>query len=487
MQLRVAFVLTCAACGANSHAPGDAMSGDATPAVDAATPAVDAATPADAASVPDAAPSGVSLRFERVAHSRAFDVIATTDGPGGPAVALAADHGELGIATTTGLETRARLTPTITGNYAITATFGGITVARTAIVLDQVDEAWDQPEAVRGLVNTAGWEDGPSISPDGTVLTLQYLPVPIDCAIGMDPTKPACHVKGPLGAPERPNLPGAARVHPDGSYQNGCPSIQVPALPNPVPPDSLYAFHRALDGSFLAPHPIYFAGIDGCVSAFGLQILDAAGNAVYAFDDPRHEGEGARLYRTTIDPSHDRALGTFSVVNGEILLDTPGVSSIGDPGGPVQGNPGAFRLPGGNLVVISDDEQGRQDLYFNTAVSEAGPWAGQQQLPPPVSDPGAQESQPFFDGHTLWFRRESVVLATDWNGGPMGSAASWSTPRPILSPGADPGIGAVLVVGEPSLTTPGIAAAGPRELYFVYARRVADGTLDLDIGVVRAR
>jgi len=457
------------------------MSGDATPAVDAAV--------ADTA--PDAAPSGVLLRFERVAHSRAFDVLATVDWPGGPgsapAVALAADHGELSGATTTGLETRARLTPTTTGNYTITATFGGFTVVRTAIVLDQVDEAWDQPETVRGLVNTAGWEDGPSISPDGAVLTLQYLPVPIDCAIGGDPTKPACRVTGPLGAPERPNLPGIARVHPDGTYDNGCPSIGVPALPGPVPPDSLYAFHRAPDGAFVAPHAIYFAGIDGCVSAFGLQVLDAAGDAVYAFDDPRHDGEGARLYRTTIDLSHDRALGTFSLVRGEIQLDTPGVSSIGDAAGPVQGNPGAYRMPGGDVVVMSDDEQGRKDLFFNTAVSEAGPWAGQQLIPPPVSDPTAQESQPFFDGHTLWFRRESVVLATDWNGGPMGSAASWSTPRPILSPGADPGTGAIVVVGEPSLTTPGIAPPGPRELYFVYARRVADGTLDLDIGMVRAR
>ena len=471
---RVAFAITVAACGPPHQVPPDSVSPDT--------------TAADSAPAPDAAPRGLALGFHRVPGSRAFDVIATVDWPGGPtgapAAQLAADRGALGAATTTGLETRARLTPTTTGNYTITATFGDFTVSRTAIVLDQVDEEWDQPEVVRGLVNTAGWEDGPSISPDGTILTLQYLPVAIDCALTMVVGAPACRVRGPIDAPARPRMPGAARVHADGSYDNGCPSIGVPMIAsNVVPPDSLYALHRAPDGAFVDPHPILFDGIDGCVSAFGLQLLDAGGDAVYAFDDPRHAGEGARLYRTTLDPTRDRVLGTFSLANGQILLDQAGSSSIGDPGGPIQGNPNEYRIPGGGVVVISDDEQGRRDLFFNTAASEAGPWAGQQLIPPPVSDPGAQESQPFFDGHTLWFRRELVVLATDWNGGPMGSSSSWSTPRTVLAPGTDTGTGTVVVVGEPSVAT----LAPSRELYFVYGQRVVDGTLDLDIGMVRAR
>jgi hypothetical protein len=40
----------------------------------------------------------------------------------------------------------------------------------------------------------------------------------------------------------------------------------------------------------------------------------------------------------------------------------------------------------------------------------------------------------------------------------------------------------VIVVGEPSVTK-----TGPRELYFVYARKLADGTLDLDVARVPAR
>lgn len=434
-----------------------------------------------------APPRGVALQFHRVPGGRAFDAIATIDWPGVTGIDLAAqitaDQGALGPPVTTGLTTRARLTPSTTGNVTITATFAGLTASRTAIVLGEVEDTWDQPEVVRGLVNTPAWEDGPSISPDGTVLTVQYLPVAIDCALAGDPSLPACRIRGPVDAPARPRMPGASRVRADGTYQNGCPSIGVPSIANPVPPDSLYAFHRAADGSFVDPHPISFAGIDGCVSAFGLQLLDGAGDAVYAFDNPLHAGEGARLYRTTIDVAHDGVLGTFSLTGGQIALDMTGSSSIGDPAGPVQGNPNEYRIPGGPLLLFSDDEQGRRDLFVNLAASEAGPWIGQLHLPPPVSDPMAQESQPFFDGRTLWFRRDLVVLATDWTGGPLDAASSWTVPRTVLAPGTDTGTGAVIVVGEPSVAT----RVPVRELYFVYGRRVPDGTIDLDVGKVTAR
>jgi len=179
-------------------------------------------------------------------------------------------------------------------------------------------------------------------------------------------------------------------------------------------------------------------------------------------------------------------LGQFVNVAGTLtLIDTSGSVSLGDADG-VQGNPNLFHQPDGTVVVFSDDEQGRKDLFANTAATVAGPFAGQTLIPPPVSAVGPQESQPFFDGHTLYFRRELTVLATDWNGGTMGDAASWTTPRTILGPGdaTETDAGTVPVVGEPSLT---LDPSAPKELYFVYARRVADGTLDLDIAMVPAR
>src|SRR5262249_16949914 len=153
-------------------------------------------------------------------------------------------------------------------------TAGSFTATRTALVLGSVDDAWNQPEPVRGLANTLGWEDGPSISPDGSMLTLQYLPVSISCLLGGDLSSPACHVIGPVAAPARPNQPGANRVNADGTYLNACPTAGIPTITTPVPPNSLYALQRQPDGSFADPHPIYYDGIDGCVGAFGFQLLD---------------------------------------------------------------------------------------------------------------------------------------------------------------------------------------------------------------------
>jgi hypothetical protein len=438
----------------------------------------------DAVPSPDAAPSQLTLALHRLAGSQAFDVTAQLDvASTSITVELATDRGSLGPTTAVDRGVTARLTPAGTGNYTITATAGALTATTTAIVLATVDDEWDQPEVVPGPVSTLGWEDGPSISPDGSILTVQYLPVSISCLLGGDPAAPACRVIGPIDAPERPNMPGAERVHPDHTYTNGCPSVGADTLTFPVPPDSLFAFQRQADGSFADPHPIYYDGIDGCVSAFGFELLDAAGHAVYAFDDPRHpDGPGARVFHATIDPTQDTVLGRFAVVGTTLELQADAGTRIGDATG-TQGNPGLWYPPGGGAVLFTDDEQGDQDLSVNTAPSLTGPYAGKAIIPAPISAAGAQESQPFFDGTTLYFRRDLVVLATDWNGGPMSDAASWSAPRPILEPSSDTATGEAVVVGEPSIAT----VDGHRELYFVYARTVADGTLDLDIGRVRSR
>ena len=444
---------------------------------------IDAPVAADAAvPPPDAAPT-LSLRFDRTPGSVELDAIATLEGASTP-VTLSADHGALGATQPTATGGQAHLVPAGTGAYTITATAGALTVSRVALVIGSVDEAWNQPEPVRGLANTPGWEDGPSISPDGSVLTFQYVAVSISCLLDMQVGGPACKIVGPVDAPARPRMPGASRVNADGTYVNGCPSIGVPTLTNFVPPNSLYSLHRAPDGSFGDPHPIYYAGADGCIGAFGLQLTDDAGGAVYALDNPVTNGAGARVFLAHLDPTADVVLGTFANVGGQLELDGHIGTMIGDPDG-VQGNPNLWTdLTGNAVVLFSDDESGRQDLFFNDAAAATGPYAGQTLIPPPVSAAGVQESQPFFDGHTLYYRRDLVVLATDWNGAAMSDAASWTAPRTILAPGTgETDVGTVPVVGEPSVTT----TAPAKELYFVYGRRVADGTLDLDLAMVPAR
>lgn len=437
-------------------------------------------TPEDALP-PDATPPTLALRFERTANSVELDAIASwLDGTtivDGPAIALAVDRGTLGTPAADGLATRAHIAPGGSGKLVVTATAAGQMVTRTAIVLAGVDEAWGQPELVRGVVNTAGWEDGASISPDGQRLVLQYLPVPIDCLIGGDANAAACQVIGPVTAPERPGLPGAERVT-GGTFHNGCPTLGADPLPPEivVAPNAQWVFSRQPDGSFADPRPVYYANADGCLSSFGLMIESDNATVTWAFDDLTDEPP--RLHRAQLALAGPTVLGTYT--NGT-LGGEPGVELALGETTQAEGNPFVRVGSDGKQLVLFDDESGRQDLMFANETT-AGAFAAVQTIPAPVSVPNEQESQPFMDGSTLLFRRGLVVLASEWNGGPMQTASSWSPPRAILTPGAETATGAIIVVGEPSIAT---TPAG-KELYFVFGERRAD-RLNLDVAVVRAR
>jgi len=138
--------------------------------------------------VPDA-PRTLRLSFDRTPGCNDLDVVApvspdppselspnwTADWP----VALASDRGTLGLVEASadhdGPLFRAHLTPGGTGRHVVTATVAHATVTatRTELVMPSVGEDWNQPEPVGGLVNTAGWEDGANISPDGRWLVVQ--------------------------------------------------------------------------------------------------------------------------------------------------------------------------------------------------------------------------------------------------------------------------------------------------------------------------
>jgi hypothetical protein len=83
-----------------------------------------------------------------------------------------------------------------------------------------------------------------------------------------------------------------------------------------------------------------------------------------------------------------------------------------------------------------------------------GPWSAERKIPSPVSSSGAEESQPFFDGHDLYFRRETTVFRARYQGGAMGEKSAWSKPEKVLD-GEHPArqAGEVLGVGEPTIAT----------------------------------
>jgi hypothetical protein len=70
------------------------------------------------------------------------------------------------------------VTPTTTGVYPVTVSYGGVSVRRDALVLAAVGTGVGQPLAVPGTyVNSAGYEDGATITPDGNYLFVQYGPI----------------------------------------------------------------------------------------------------------------------------------------------------------------------------------------------------------------------------------------------------------------------------------------------------------------------
>jgi hypothetical protein len=465
-RLTTVMWIVAAGCGGNEHIINDGI--DAVP--------------------PGQEPTTIVLRFERTGME--LDAIASwLDQDGAPilgpapGISLEADHGTLSgpVLTETGYS--AHLVPGGTGVFAITATSGSVTTTRTAVVLASVDDQWGQPEQVRGLVNTAGWEDGASVSPDGETLVLQYLPVPIDCIFGGSASAPACKVIGPIAEPERPDLPGASRVFSDGRFRNGCPTVGLDPLPDNVvvPPNAQWAFTRQRDGSFGKPRAVFYDGIDGCISSFGL-IIGPDNQVSWSLDNPIPPDDGAKIHTATLSLEPTTKLGTFTSPGGVLTLtDEPGEQlALGEA--EAEGNPFVM-IQNGKRVVLFDDEAGRQDLLFATEVG-TNTWSAVSVIPDPVSVPGAQESQPFFDGTTLLFRRDVTLLASDWSGGPMENAASWSATRTILAPETTgtPAVGAIVAVGEPSVAT----VDGVKELYFVYAVREADH-LNLDVAFVRAR
>ncbi len=382
-----------------------------------------------------------------------------------------------------------------TGEYNIKVVLEGTTkeAEKTALVLSYVNEEWDQPEKVRGFVNTKGWEDGACISSDGKWLFIQYLPVPINCLFSADPNSPFCRKAiGPITAPYRPDMPGADRVSKDGTIKHECPSLNFFNSPFPVPPNSLYVFKREKDGSFKNPQPIYFAGADGCISAFGPALLKRESNNIllFAFDNPlqseKNDTQGD-LYALPIIPGEKTILGKFEQgADGNITLKDFKAKIIGDPTEGHQGNPHHWINKEGKVFVFYDDENERKDLFVVDSQEgiNSENWNLSLKLPSSICDNNTLEAQPFFDGQRLYFRRELEILSAKWRGGDFSEPSSWEKVISVLKgDGFSATDGHILGVGEPTVAK----VDAHKELYFIYIIKTKEGIYDLNVGMVRSR
>lgn len=359
------------------------------------------------------------------------------------------------------------VTPDQTGEYPVTVSYKGASITRTALVLATVHSGWGQPMAVPGLVNTAGYEDGVTISPDGEYLFVQYGPLYFSglhlfnvpranggCGgLRLDPNR--CthpwidNVIGPYTAPERPGffdgrieetVNGPINRHNANSWGIGDDAAIIFA-----PSTMFYGFKRQADGSFAEPFYLSFDDEnDGIVNAFGMSFMmhaDGTATMLFSINDPTDpdmvdlDGTGTTVvesffdvYTTTVTLGQNNTLGTFNYsgtpgthpVRGtpfpSVLVDFSKTGIDGIVG--TQGNAHLYYNTNGNILSIwTDDEhdargvgsdRGDLSVYvLNSGTFPNGDWT-KVILPSPVNQASpSDEIQPFFTGSGLYFTHMS--------------------------------------------------------------------------------
>ncbi len=403
------------------------------------------------------------------------------------------------------------------GEIPIVASAPGVTVTRRALVLPFVDAAWDQPEAVPGLVNSGGTEDSSTVSPDGQWMILgTYSPVDLLCcffgcngALPNDSRSPYCNVSlGPVSGPTRPDMLGAGRVlSPTDIWHHAEPfcvgadagvdvTFQVPAGDGGVTdvyfnnaPVGSFGFRRQPDGSWAEP---FFIGIDadGIIGTpFCYTFLsNPTGNTAEVVFGYQRTGieDNNRPFYAQLNLGQTNILGRVSCGGGAATFSNGiGVPLPTNPATQVAGNTAV-----GGGYLWSDDE-GPDPNYAIAAPYTgtfpnitAGPWEALA-----VPEPGDDISQPVLDGNRVFYNRNVQIWSSAWNGSAPSLRGNFGPPRQELA--SDPPVGSitgapvgtVIAMGQPTFAHP---AGQPTEMYFVYYRTTATG-LDGQIGVVRAR
>lgn len=424
---------------------------------------------------------------------------------------ITVDRGSLSPPTAIGGGTFAAVvTPTTTGEHRITATVGDVSIARTALVMQDVHADWGQPMAVEGLVNTAGYEDGVTISPDGQHLFVQYGPlrwssllvfaeprasggcggnrlVPDRCSHPWLDT-----AIGPMAAPERPGFftgrfAGTTHLHNANSWGVGIDQAPILAFTT-----MFYGFHRQADGSFAEPFFLAFDDLgDGIVGPFGLAFEPLGGSAyraVFALRDAATAATGFDVYSCRVTFGVDNVLGTY-------LATTPGNPpqrsgdfpssqlDLGDNTG-TQGNPSLFLDLGGVRSVWTDDEydEDADTGQITVHVLESGVFPQSSDyasvlLPSIVNTPGAQSIQPTFRAEGLYFTQDTNVVFAAYGGShdavALADAQNWTAPVVLLQKDttvaglrlAEADLGKIVAIDEPTVAV----VDGRPVLYFVYA------------------
>ena len=413
------------------------------------------------------------------------------------------------------------VTPASTGVYPIEVSFEGVRVTREALVFDGLDSSVGQPLAIPGnYVNTAGYEDGVTITPDGQYLFVQYGPIyfsgliyvashictDVSLSIGYDLNN--CNgadnsnwlfkTIGPYNDAIRPNFP-SARISSDTITHLS--SLVIANVANGViaPPTVFYGFKRQLDDSFAEPFKVAFDDQDHAIQGpFGLSFTasnSGQANVLFAWNDFTNQlgDDKADIYSGAITLGQATSLGSATYdANDLVLTTTPSVSPINfNTHVGTQGNPHVY-YDSNNIVrsIWVDDEIVSHDLtvYRLTSGSfPSGTWSAINL--PSVVNTGEEESQPFFTGNRLYIRRGIRIVYHRYQG--SGGAdyhlnASWGPEVIVIDANLNMKLGEIIAVGEPTIATVG----NTEYLYFVYGWVRSKGVgdlpdINLDAGFVK--
>ena len=444
---------------------------------------------------------------------------------GEPAPEITVAHGEISpVEGGEGGRYAATVTPDRTGELHFTVRAGEAVFERAALVLPEVAEGWGQPMMVSGLVNTEGYEDGVTVSPDDAYLFVQTGPMYFSGLLlfqfpraqggcGGDRLSPTrCdhpwvnQTIGSYGPPARPGFYDG-RIGDDGSLLHNSNLYQVPNEVSPIlaPITMFYGFARQPDGTFAEPFILSFEDAnDAIVNPFGMSFQphrDNTATMLFALNDPAGETPGVDLdgdgtadvpsgfdvFTTEVSLGADHALGRYVPGPNPLEIERadfpPQLVELGAAGTEgrfgTQGNPHLYYDEGGIRSVWTDDEydtdpespaavdHGDLSVYVLDGVWPEGPFT-KVVLPDPISTE-AEEIQPFFDGERLVYTRETEIWLSRYSGphtaAGYSDGASWGAPTPILRKDTAQSDGAVIAIGEPTMS---VDAEGVRRLYFVY-------------------
>jgi hypothetical protein len=358
------------------------------------------------------------------------------------------------------------LTPSRTGEYPVTIRYGDKLVTHTPIVLGTVHSEWGQPMCVGGLVNTGGYEDGATITADGSYLFVQYGPVYFSglIAFGLPRAVGGCEGArlefpvgtpnrcthewfdssiGPYSAPKRPGFFDGRTVNGVNLHNAASWGIGIDEAVIFAPSTMFYGFARQADGTYAEPFYVaFYDENDGIINPFGMSFRmngDGTATTLLTLNDPSDgptidlDGDGNvdvesgfDLYASEITLGFDTRLGTFlysgtpgtpPVKDTDFITQKVEFGNVGiDGNAGTQGNSHIYEENGAIASIWTDDEydtggdRGNLSVYLlDSGVFPAGTWT-KLELPSDINEAAPEnEIQPFFTGTELFYTISNEV------------------------------------------------------------------------------